>query len=89
MTNPFSGRALALNGPALDLIPVTPDDATDLPHVATAIYVETGGQLRFLTAAGADRTVAVGDMSILPVGAARVFATGTTATGIHAFSVSQ
>lgn len=89
MTNPFSGRALALHGPALDIVPVTPDDATDLADVATALYVETGGAVRILTAAGAERTVSVADMSILPVGTARVFATGTTAAGIHAFSVAQ
>lgn len=89
MTNPFDGRALALHGPALDLVPVIPDDSADLTDVATALYVETGGQLRLLTVAGGDRTVAVGDMSILPVGTARVFATGTTASGIHAFSVSK
>jgi len=89
MTNPFSGRALALHGPALDIVPVTPDDATDLEHVATALYVETAGQVRILTAAGADRSVAVADMSLLPVGTARVFATGTTASGIHALSVEK
>nr|WP_246059169.1 hypothetical protein [Shimia litoralis] len=49
---------------------MTPDDATDLPMVAIALYVETGGT--------------VADFSILPLGTVRVRATGTTAAGIHA-----
>lgn len=88
MSNPFDGRALSLSDPGRDIIPVTPDDATDLAKVAVAIYVETGGNVTFVTPAGNQRTVTVADLSILPVGAVRVLATGTTATGIHAFTVS-
>jgi hypothetical protein len=87
MTNPFHNRAPSLSGPALDIVPVTPDDATDLPTVAVALYVETGGVVSFVTAKGNARSVAVADFTILPVGAERVLATGTTATGIHALTV--
>ena len=88
MNNPFEKRTSSLNGPAQDILPVIPDDATDLPQVAVALYVETGGAITFNTVSGATRTVAVADYSILPVGVARVQSTGTTATGIHALMVS-
>jgi len=85
MGNPFSGRAVPIGGPATDIVPVTPDDATDLPHAALALFVETGGALAIDTVSGdATRIVTVGDQTLLPVGARRVRATGTTATGVHA-----
>ena len=82
--NPFKNRAHALSGPATDALPVIPDDASDLSHVAIGLYVETGGTVSVITAAGETRQIAVADFSILPLGARRVHATGTTATGIHA-----
>lgn len=88
MTNPFARRASTLSGPATDLAPVTPDDAADLPAVALALYVETGGTLVIDTVGGGTRSVAVADYSFLPVGVRRVRATGTTATGIHAVGLN-
>lgn len=82
--NPFARRNLPLSGPALDALPVTPDDATDLARVAIGLYVETGGTLSLVTAAGEVRSLAVADFSILPLGVRRVRASGTTAAGIHA-----
>jgi hypothetical protein len=87
MTNPFSVRFTGASGPAVDLVPVVADDAADFEKVAVSLYIETGGDLAFVSAAGEERTVTVGDFSILPVGAKRVKATGTTASGIHAFVV--
>jgi hypothetical protein len=77
-----------LSGPATDAIPVVPTDNTDLPNVALALYVETGGVINLTTVAGENRTITVTDFCILPVGTTRVFNTGTTATGIHALTVS-
>lgn len=88
MTNPFENRVPNLSGPALDISPITPNDSTDLVNVAVALYIETGGTITFVSAANATRTVNVSDFAILPVGAKKVLATGTTATGIHAFQVS-
>lgn len=85
MANPYSGRAVPIGGPATDIVPVTPDDAADLPHHALALYVETGGAVAIETISGdAPRIVAMADVSLLPVGVRRVRASGTTATGIHA-----
>lgn len=84
MTNPFSNRSVSLSGPATDIVPVTPDDATDLPDVAVALYIAQGGTVRLVSVRDETRSVPVADFSILPVGVRRVLATGTTATGIHA-----
>ena len=88
MTNPFANRAMQLSGPARDIEPVTPNDNAPLQDIAVALYVEIGGTLSILTEKGETRTVAVADFSILPVGVRQVRATGTTASGIHAFLVS-
>lgn len=84
MSDPFKNRALSLHGPAVDIVPVSPSDTTDLPITATSLFVETGGSLGLVTVAGLSRTVMVADQTLLPVGVRRVLATGTTATGIHA-----
>jgi hypothetical protein len=87
MTDPFEHRSSNLNGPARDILPVVPSDTINLPSVALALYVETAGDITFITQAGQVRTLSVADFSILPVGTRRVNATGTTASGIHAFVV--
>ena len=88
MSNPFENRAPSLAGPATDIVPVTPDDGADLTDVAVALYIETGGTVSVITEKGGVRSVSVSDNSILPVGIARVHATGTTATGIHALVIT-
>lgn len=85
--NPFKTREPSLAGPATDILPVTPDDASDLPEVALALYVEAGGSISIVTERGITRTVVVDDLTILPVGTRRVRATGTTASGIHALVI--
>lgn len=87
MSDPFLNRTPQLNGPATDIFPVTPADGTDLAHVAVALFVETGGTVRFVSRAGSTRTVKLHDGAILPVGVRRVMASGTTATGIHGFAL--
>lgn len=84
MTDLFSTRSASLNGPARDYLPVVPDDATALPGTAVALYVETGGQIAFVSAAGQTRSVVVADGGWILCGVRKVLATGTTADGIHA-----
>lgn len=88
MSNPFTNRAISLSGPATDLVPITPSDVQDLGDVAVSLYVETGGIVSFISVMGQSRSVALYDGALLPVGVRRVNATGTTATGIHAFVVN-
>lgn len=94
MANPFSRRSpgltgdqLPLSGPAVDIVPVTPNDGADLTDVAVSLYVETGGTIVVDTVSDETRTVIVADFSIFPVGVKRVRATGTDASGIHALLV--
>jgi len=88
MTNPFSRRAATLSGPGIDYQPVTPDDAIDLPDVAASLYVESAGEVAFVSVKGQSRTVAVPDFGWIICGVRRVLATGTTASGIHAVVVT-
>lgn len=84
----FKAHALTAAGPATDILPVTPSDSTDLPVVASALYVVTGGTLSVVTVRNETRSIEVGDLSLLPVGIRRVRASGTTASGIHALVVA-
>lgn len=84
MSNPFKYRSLSPAGPATDISLIVPDDNSDFPDVAVALYVESGGAITITTEAGQTRTVQVADFSILPVAVRRLRATGTTATGVHA-----
>ena len=73
---------------------VTPSDTLNIPSVSTengrgnngcVLYVATGGDLKVLTSGGDEVTFAgFQDGSFLPVNVLRVFATGTSATGIIA-----
>lgn len=87
MLNPFKNRSVSLNGPAADLIPIVPSDTVDLAQIVSALLVETGGAVCFLSYAGEIRTVSLGDGAILPVGVRRVMASGTTASGIHGLAL--
>jgi hypothetical protein len=87
MFNPFANRAASLADPGRDYMPVVPDDATSLSQVAVALYVEVGGDVRFVSESGASRTVGVPDYGWILCGVRQVFATGTTADRIHAVQV--
>ena len=87
MRDPLATRAASTSGPATDIVPVIPDDTTDLNEVAMALFIETGGTLRIVTRRGETRDVEVDDQLLLPVAVRRVMATGTTATGVHALVV--
>ena len=88
MLDPLANRSLSLAGPATDLLPVAPDDITDLPILALSLFIEQGGSLRMITRRGETRQVQVDDQTLLPVAVRRVLATGTTAAGIHALVVA-
>jgi hypothetical protein len=89
MGNPFTSSGGNLSGFARDVIPVTPNDGADLPGGVAICLRVTGnaGDIKVTTVAGTDRTIAVAAGADLQVGIVRVWATGTTATGIVAFVV--
>ena len=82
--NALLGHPPARWGVASDLVPVTPSDDDALSEPAIALYVETGGDICFVSWRGAERTVAVPDNGHLQCAVRQVKATGTTASGIHA-----
>lgn len=64
---------------------VTPNDSTDLTVIARALYIGGAGDVKINAADGSTVTFSgVLAGSILPVRAARVYSTGTTATNIVA-----
>lgn len=87
MRDPLANRAASTAAPATDIIPIVPDDTTDLSEMAMALFIEAGGTLRIVTRRGQTREVVVDDQTFLPVAVGRVLATGTSATGIHALVV--
>jgi len=84
--NPFKGSGPNLTGAVVDMQPVTPSDGSAFANgvVAIGLYITVGGAVKFKTARGEDRIVTVPDNFYLICSCQQVFATGTTATGIHA-----
>lgn len=82
--NPFT-RGL---GAGSDLIPVTPSDTVDLPAAGRAIRCRpdgVGGTLRINVNDGPTRNTYIAAGETLLVAVSRVFATGTTATGLEVY----
>lgn len=81
MTNPYLNKIAPQNG-YTRCIAVAGDNGNDLESFG-AIYIETGGNIKFTTEGGDVITLAVEDKTWLPWIVRRVWATGTTATGIY------
>jgi len=82
-TDAFERYARGLTTPADDAFAITPSDGADLAQVVRALYIGGAGSISLVTRAGS--TVAFTGLAagtVLPVRAARVRATGTTATGL-------
>ena len=69
---------------AVDIVPVTPSDTVDLAQPARAIRAQGAGNIRILTFMDTIRTTPIAAGETLPVFVRRVYADGTTATGIEA-----
>lgn len=84
--NPFDSNGGNLTGFARDVVPITPNDSTDLTNVLLAITCKgTAGNVVVITAKGNTRTYPITVGEILPVGISRVLSTGTTATTLWGF----
>lgn len=68
---------------AVDIIPVTPSNDANLPTFGRAIRAQGAGSIHILTGNGNERTTPIGAGETLFVQVLKVFATGTTATGIE------
>ena len=84
MSDPYELHEPGLESPATILAAVTPSDSTDLAQPTRALNVATSGTVQVTTTGGSTATVYVAAGIGFPVRAVRVWATGTTATGIVA-----
>lgn len=83
----ISNTVVGSDSPATTQLAITPSDTTDLTYITRAIYIGAAGNLVVTPLqGGSDVTYAVLAGQILPVRVTRVKATGTTATGIVAWS---
>ena len=82
MADTFKNHQPGLESPAIRLITVTPDDAKDLAVATRAISVGGDGFVKLTTVAGDTGRIFVGAGGPFPIRAARIWATGTTATDI-------
>jgi hypothetical protein len=80
MPNPFRSHNSGLNAPAAKVVPIVPDDDTDLPDgVCRALLVGTSGTANLVDASGTDRTGVPLQQGFNPIGAVRVKLGGTAA----------
>lgn len=80
----YAGLSAALTSPIVHSVNVTPDDDADLAHVTRSIWIGTAGDLRVTTLGGEVTTYPNKTVGRHPIRAARIHATGTTASGIVA-----
>jgi len=87
MQDPFADHSVGLTAPVARTEPIIPNDSADLSRATRALYIGQTGDVRFRTTAGDVVTLAGMQGGILyPIRIARVFATGTTATGLVGLS---
>jgi hypothetical protein len=84
MADQFAGFLQTLDSPAAHAFAVTTSDSSDLSTAARALYVGTGGDIKVTTIGGETVTFTSVAAGFFPIRVSRVFATGTTATGIIA-----
>lgn len=84
MSNPFRGHNGGLSAPAFKIVPITPNDAADLPEgVCRGLLVGTAGAANLVDASGAERTGVPLQQGFNPIGVARL-KTGGSASNIWA-----
>lgn len=82
MSDPFKQFSPTLTAPASALYEITPDDGADLGVAVRALNVAAAGAVRVTTVDDTVASVFVAAGTAFPVRVKRVWATGTTATGI-------
>lgn len=83
MPSSFATRQRRPSDPAVTVFDITPNDATDLSRVTTALNVATPGSVRITTIDGSTADLSIRPGEAFPVQARRVWQTGTSATGIR------
>ena len=83
-TDDYSGCSISPVGPCRRAAAVAPADGTDLGNVTRALYIGVTGDVVIITQGGDTVTLKAVPVGLLSIAAARVKATGTTATNIIA-----
>ena len=83
MSDVFANRHRRPGDPAIAVFEITPDDGADLAQVTLALNVATPGTVRVTTLDGSTSDVSIHPGAPFPIRARRVWATGTTATGLR------
>lgn len=86
MTDTFQDHTPGLESPPSHILNVSPNDNQDMPTSCRALNVATDGLVRVTLVGGTTGTVFIAAGVTFPLRAKRVWATGTTATGIAALS---
>jgi len=73
------------SGPGFGMFAITPSDTVDLAVGARSLYITVAGDVKFNGFDGKTVTVTVPANYTLACRVTRVFATGTTATGIFGY----
>lgn len=79
-----TGKALVLASPVTGAAAITPSDSADLPECTLNLYVGTAGAAKLTMFDGSVVTYAALAAGRHPIRVVRVWATGTTATGLVA-----
>ena len=79
----FAAADDTLTSPATDIEEVTPSDVADLAQLTKALNVATPGLVRVTTETGTISEIFIAAGVVFPLRVRRVWATGTTATGIR------
>ena len=83
MADSFSSSMPGLSSPGANAFAVTGNDSADLSFATRGLYVGGAGDVKLTTVGGNTVTfAAVPAGAVLPVRAARIFATGTSATNL-------
>lgn len=82
MSDRFKNFGTTLQSPPSRGAMIGPDDNVDLPHATRALNVAGSGAVRLTTIEGDTLTLYITAGVAFPIRAARVFQTGTTASGI-------
>ena len=80
----YAGLASTPDLPATSVKSIVPDDDTDLDEATIALNVATDGTVRVTTVNGTVSDVFVSAGTAFPLRVLRIWASGTTATGIRA-----
>ena len=83
MPDVFADRHRRPTDPAITVVEITPDDGSDLAQVTVALNVATPGTVRVTTLDGSISDVSIHPGAPFPIRVRRVWATGTTATGLR------